>query len=138
VLYRLDTPDLADALAGRAGQDEQTAALSESLAADHRQLEELAGLYAERVITVREWMKARKPIETRISDTERRLARLTRNDALTGLVGNGSQLRDQWAGLNLTRQHAIVQAVLDHAVIGPGTPGAQSLNPDRVDLVWRL
>ncbi|QXC59116.1 recombinase family protein [Aquihabitans sp. G128] len=138
VLYRLDTPELAAALSGRATNDVQSAALSETLAADRAQLDELAAVYAEKAITVREWMEARRPIEARISDTERRLSRLTGSHALTGLIGNGAELRASWAGLNLTRQAAIVAAVLDHAVIAPGTSGARELDAARVDPIWRL
>ena len=138
VLYRLDTPELADALAGKATKDAQTAAVAERLAADMEQQDELAKAYAARQITLREWMTARAPIEARIGDAERRLARATRTDALAGLVGNGDALRAQWAVLNLSRQHAIVRAVLDHAVIGPGTSGARTLDPARVQPVWRI
>jgi DNA invertase Pin-like site-specific DNA recombinase len=138
VLYRLDTPELADALAGRAGADEQTAALSESISMDRAQLDELAKLYADRQIPAREWMAARNPIEQRIHDAERRLGRMTQKDALAGLVGNGEELRAQWSGLNLTRQHAIIRAVLDHAVIGPGNSRGRGFDPGRVDPVWRL
>ena len=138
VLHRLDTPELAAALTGRASDDEATAALSDALAVDKAQLDELAHLYAERSIGVREWMAARRPIEDRINDTERRLARLTNTGPLTGLVGNGHELRASWAELNLTRQAAIIKAILDHVVIGPGTPGARGLDPSRVDPVWRL
>jgi site-specific DNA recombinase len=138
VLYRLDTTELADTLAGKAAADEHAAALANTLAQDRAQLDELAGLYAARSVSAREWLTARKPIEGRIADVEGRLARMTRTDALAGLVGNGEQLAKQWADLNLTRQHAIVAAVLDHAVIAPGTPGARELDPDRVDPVWRV
>jgi site-specific DNA recombinase len=138
VLFRLDTTELADALAGRVGSDEHSAALAESLAQDRAQLDDLARRYGEREIGQREWLAARKPIEARTARTETQLTRLTRTDALHGLPGNGSQLRSTWTGLNLTRQHAIVRAVLAHAVIAPGTPGARSLDPARVDLVWRL
>ena len=138
VLYRLDRAELADALAGRAGSDEHTAALAESLAQDRAQLDGLARLYGDREIGQREWLAARKPIEARTERTETQLARLTRTDALHGLPGNATQLRGTWRDLNLTRQHAIVRAVLDHAVIAPATPGARSLDPARVDLVWRL
>lgn len=138
VLYRLDSRELADVLAGRAVQDEQTAALSEAVAVDRQQLDELASLYAAKQIGAREWMTARNPIEERINDAERRLARMTRTDTLSGLVGNGTQLRGKWAGLNLDRQHAIVRALLDHAVIAPGALGARAVDPNRVDPVWRL
>lgn len=138
VLYRLDTPALADALAGRAAADERTAALSAELAGDQAQLAELAELYAAKQISAREWMGARRPIQARLDKTETALARLTRTDALTGLVGNGRALRAAWGGLNLTRQHAIVRAVLDHGVIGAGTRGARELDPGRVAPIWRL
>jgi len=138
VLYRLDTPELADTLAGRAAQDEQTAALSEAIANDRGRLDELATLYADHQFEAREWMAARKPIQARLEDAERRLSRLTHSHALSGLVGNGDQLGAQWAELNLTRQAAIVAAILDHAVIAPGTAGVTQLDPGRVELVWRL
>ena len=137
VLYRLDTPELAAALTGRAAQDEHAAALSEQVAADRAQLDELAALYAAKEITVREWMAARRPIEDRIDVANRSLARLTHSDALDGLVGNGSELRRRWAELNLTRQAAIVAAILDHAAIGPRT-ASNRFDPNRVELVWRL
>lgn len=136
VLYRLDSTGLADTLAGRAEADERTAAMAEELAQDRAQMEELARIYGEKLITAQEWTAARGPIETRIRSTERQLASATRTDALNGLVGNGEQLRNQWASLNLSRQHAIIGAVLDHAVIAPGTPYARTLDPDRVQPVW--
>ena len=102
------------------------------------QLDELAGLYAEKTIGVREWVAARKPIEGRIEETERRLGRLTRTDALVGLVGNGTQLADSWGGLNLTRQAAIVKGVVDQVTIAPGAPGATTVDPERVQINWRL
>lgn len=138
VLYRLDTPQLADLLAGRAAADKETAALAETISTDRVLLDDLAAMYARRDITTREWMTARNPIQARIEDGERRLARATRSDAIAGLVGNGTELHRKWPDLDLTRQAAIVTAVLDHIVIGPGTPGARQLDPDRVDPIWRL
>ncbi len=138
VLYRLDTQDLADTLAGKTAKDAASAAVAEALSADRGQLDELAAAYAAKDITMREWLGARQPIEARIGDAERRLARATHSDALRGLVGHGDRLGHQWAGLNLDRQHAIVRAVLEHAVIGAGVSGARSLDPARVRPVWRL
>ena len=138
VLYRLDSPEMADVIAGRAAQDEHTAALAETVAQDQAQLDELAEMYAARQISAREWMAARNPIEARVQDGQRRLARATRNDAVAGFVGNGDALRTQWADLNLTRQHAIVKAVLDHAVIAGTDKRSPVFDPNRVDLVWRV
>jgi site-specific DNA recombinase len=138
VLYRLDTPQLADALAGRNSLDEETAGLSDALAKDRDQLDELATMYAAREIGRNEWVTARQSIDARVKDLERHLSRITRNDALSGIVGNGVALGAQWADLNLSRQHAIVRAVLDHAVISPTERRGAGLDPGRVDLVWRI
>jgi DNA invertase Pin-like site-specific DNA recombinase len=135
VLYRLDSPDLAAALEGRAEADERAAALHDDIAADADQLEELAGMYAARDITAREWKAARDPIEARRKQAERELARLTGGSVLDGYLGNSDLLRERWASLNLDRQRAIVAALVDHAVIGPGRPGAFDLN--RVDPQWK-
>ena len=39
---------------------------------------------------------------------------------------------------DFARQAEIVRAVVDHVVIGPGSPGARSVDPARVQPVWRL
>lgn len=138
MLEVLDSVQLADALAGRSAQDMRTAAVADAIAQDREQLDELAAAYAARQISMREWLAARQAIENRVLDAERRLARATGSEALQGLVGQGDALRSQWSDLNLSRQHAIVSAVLDHAVIGPGSRGAVALDPDRVTPVWKL
>ncbi|MCU1677354.1 MAG: integrase/recombinase [Frankiales bacterium] len=138
VLYRLDSPDLADTLAGRTAADERLAGLAEQLADDRSQLDELATLHGERQFSTREWLAARQPVEQRITTAEQLLARLNRDDALQRLVGTGDALRAQWETLALQRQHAVIRTILDHAVITPGTAGAQRLDPDRVHPVWRL
>jgi site-specific DNA recombinase len=136
VMQRLDGPELADALAGRRN-DTATAELSDGLAGDQAQLDELAVMFGKQEISAREWRAAREPIERRMQDRQRQLSTLTRTDALHGLPGNGHDLRDQWDDLSLSRQAAIVSAVLDHAVIEAGQPGARSLDPSRVRAVWR-
>ena len=138
VLTRLDSTELADALAGKAETDSELAAVTEELASAMGRLEELAGLYAQELITAREWLTARAPIEARIKNAERARATITDTGPLAGLVGNGDRLRGEWQHLSIDRQQAIIKSVLDHAVIGPCTPGARTLDIDRVQPVWRL
>lgn len=137
VILRLDTPELADALAGRANANERATHAAQDAASARIHREELAEAYANQQISMSEWLTARKPIEQRLHDAERLYAKATETDALSGLVGNGSTLRDQWDGLNLTRQNAIVSAVLDHVVIAE-SPGGGRFDPARIRPVWRL
>ena len=138
VLYRLDTPELAAALAGAASKDAEAEAVSSSIAADRAQLEELARAYGERHITFAEFLAARKPIEERIEAAQRKVSRLTQTSAIESHVGDGAGLRALWNDLPLTRQRAIVAAVLDRAVVRPAGRTGGRFDPDRIEPVWRL
>ena len=137
VLIRLDSPAMADALAGRAAADDRHVALTAELQLDQAQMDELAQLYGAKAISAAEWMTARRPIEERIFTTTRQLSQITSGNALTGLVGNGEALQASWQSLNLSRQAAIVAAVLDYATIAPAAGrGRREVDPDRIIPTW--
>jgi hypothetical protein len=138
VLTRLDSPQLAGALAGRSSVDADVAALAAQLEADQARLDELAGLYAEGAVSAREWIAARDPITDRIARARRDIAKATDTSAVMDLVGCGEVLRGQWDDLDIDRQQAIIKSVLDHAVIAPGTPGSRKLDINRVQPHWRI
>src|SRR5204862_162911 len=119
VLHRLDSPELAAALNGSTTDSPDAEAWQAEVEQSQAQLDELADLHGRRVIGLSEWLAARAPIEQRVTDARKRLARLNRTTALDGHVGNATDLRERWASLPLTRQHGIVAAVLDHLVVGP-------------------
>ena len=139
VLLRVDSPAMTDALAGRAAADERHTALLNSLETDRAQTKELAGLWSAKVISTEEWIAAREPIQTRIFNTDRQLTQLTGTNTLDCVVGQGEELRTSWESLNLTRQAAIVAAVLDYATITPKTTsGRSTVDPNRIIATWRL
>lgn len=137
VLTRLDSPQLAEALAGKARVDADVAALAAQLDADQARLDELAVLYAEGAVSAREWITARDPINDRIAQASRDIAAATDTVDVTELAGTGQLLREQWDDLAIDRQQAIIKSVLDHAVITAGTPGSRSLDINRVQPHWR-
>ncbi len=137
VLFRLDTPDLATALRG--GDDSpESSALLEQVAADEAQMEELAAAYADRRISMAEWIPARDVIQARIASARRQMSEHVNGQALADLIGTGDALRTTWETLPLDRQSAIIGALIDKVVIGPGTPGATTLDPARVTPVWKF
>ena len=138
VLFRLDTPELEEALHGRARQAPHTTALQAAVDADVSQLEELTQLYAGRSISAAEWMQARKAIEERLTTTRKRLVSAMGAQEAFQYIGHGGALRRQWATLNLDRQRAIIKAVLEHVVIHPGQMGARFVDPQRAEPIWRL
>ena len=137
VLTRLDSPELAAALAGHGGPGSRATELAATVASGRAHLDELATLYATGDVTAREWMLAKTPIQNRISTAERELANLTDTTAISGLVGNAEQLRERWAELTLDRRQAIIRAVLDKVVIHPSRPTSR-FDMTRVQPVWRF
>jgi DNA invertase Pin-like site-specific DNA recombinase len=137
VLHRLDSPELAAALAG-APSDPDAERLQAEIADAQTQLETLASMYGDRAIGLQEWAAARTPIDARIREAKRQLGKLSRSTSLDGFVGNAAGLRDRWEGLPLHRQHAIVAAVLDHLVVGRGRRGFNGFDPSRFTPVWRV
>lgn len=137
VLYRLDSPELTATING-SNVDPDADRLQAEIAAAAAQLDELAKVWAEQAITMPEWIAARQPIEDRMRGAKRRLAHLTNTAALDGHVGDASELRRRWQDLPLTRQRAIVAAVVDHLVVGPGRAGFNRFDLTRVKPVWRV
>lgn len=137
VLHRLDSPELAAAMNGGGGDPDAERIQHELDEATHH-LDELARAYGDRAITLPEWLAARAPIEQRMEIAKRQLARLGRVSLVQGHVGHASALRKTWRDLPLTRQRAIVAAVLDHLVIGPGKRGLNRFDETRLTPVWRV
>lgn len=137
VIFRLEGPDLARALAERNGSsDEATHQREVDEAAN--QLEELAAAYGERKITLSEWMAARGPIESRLDRAKRALAQSSGAGAIVDYLGDASALRGSWDELPLDRRRAILSAVLDHVEIAPGRRGFNRFDPSRVTPVWGI
>jgi ElaB/YqjD/DUF883 family membrane-anchored ribosome-binding protein len=139
VLMRLDSIEMHQTLTGAGHDDETIRRLADDIQADLDALEELAAEWADRKISKAEWYVARDRITPRLEASQRALARLTNHDAIHAHIGHGAELRGNWDGLNLSRQRAIVKAVLDYATILPAAvPGRHGLDPTRVEAVWRL
>jgi DNA invertase Pin-like site-specific DNA recombinase len=139
ILLRLDTPALADAMAGRAAADDRQVALLSEQQSIQSRMDELATSYGTGEISKPEWITARDVLQTRLLNTTRQLDQLSGSTTLTGLVGNGAELRARWESLDLSRQAAIVAAILDYATIMPNAGRSTNVFlPERVVPTWRL
>lgn len=97
----------------------------------------MADLFGQREISRQEWLAARPPIEQRLTLARKRLAALNRTAALTPHIGDVSALRERWRDLSLSKQAQIVEAVLDHVVVGPARRGYNRFDPSRLQPIWR-
>lgn len=136
VLYHLDGPAMQQAVTP--SDDARLVALAQQVEADGRRLQDLAEMFADGTIERTEWLAARGKIQPRLDANRRALAQANGRDAVAEYVGRGDELRAAWDGLNLSRQVAIVKAVLAGATILPAAvPGRHGLDKDRVKPDWR-
>jgi DNA invertase Pin-like site-specific DNA recombinase len=136
VLHRVDAPEVAAVAEGRPA-DPDVQPLYAELDADKAQLVELAAAWGRKEFSRAEWEAARAPIEQRMTATRKRLSRVTRRSTLEPFLGKGEQLRADWSSLDLSQQHAIVAAILDHVTVGPGRRGYNRFDESRLTAAWR-
>jgi site-specific DNA recombinase len=136
VLHRLDSPEVAAGLRDSPADPDGERWRTQIDQADE-QLQELARAYADQTITMREWLAARRPIEERATVAKKRLSTVNRTTALAPYLGNAAELRGLWPQLTLSRQRAVVAALLDHVMIGPARRGYNRFDPTRLAFNWR-
>jgi DNA invertase Pin-like site-specific DNA recombinase len=136
-LYRLDSPELAAALNGQASEAPDAARFRSEVEDAQAQLAELGEAYANKQIGMPELIAARKLIEARLDSARRQLAKLTRSNALSEHIGQADSLRQRWESLDLTRQHAIIEAILERVTIAPARPGYNRFDENRATPTWR-
>ena len=88
------------------------------------------------IISRREWLARRGPLTERLDAARARPPRPERDDA-EALARLGGDVRKRWAALALEQRRAIARAVIDAIVINPLVRKGNTLDPDRVDVVWR-
>lgn len=138
VLRRLDSPQVSRAIAGRQASDASATATGAQLAGARARLLELAEMFGKGELSRLELMAARGAAEKQVREAESVLAALSGTTALEGHIGNGEALAASWENLSLDRQRAIVQTLVDHLIVGPGTRGLNKFEPSRVTPFWRL
>lgn len=137
VLYRLDSAALQQTLERRQRQAPDAQRWLAEIEQDQAKQVELAAAYGNREISMDELRAAREPIEKRLSHARRQLAKLTRSNVVDRYIGNGAGLQAEWDSLDLSQQHAIVAAVLDHVEVGPARRGYNRFDESRLTPVLR-
>jgi len=138
VLYRIDTPALAEGLRQRDDGSQATTGLLAAIGSDESLLEDLALACARREISLPEFLVARKEIEARVEHQKAHLHRTDHQRALREVAGHGDALRSRWPALNLDQRRAILGTVLDRVVVSRARiHGRIQFDPGRLEPVWK-
>ena len=85
-----------------------------------------------------ELIAARNVIEARL-DAARKTARQAHPHQRAHRARRPSAtLRECWDALDLSRQHAIIEAIIDRLTIAPARPGYNRFDENRVTPTWRV
>jgi DNA invertase Pin-like site-specific DNA recombinase len=133
VLMRLDTP-LVDStpapdLSGPAVDDPATL---------QTRKDTLTDMLAQGEMTRDAYVRAVRQIDDKLRALDRLAAMTFRRTEIDAYKSHPGRLRREWPNLPLSRQQAVLKAVLDHVVIGPGVRGKGSIPEDRFHPVWRV
>jgi site-specific DNA recombinase len=135
VVVALDEEGLSAALAPKRDDD---AGLGAAIAADEDAVTTLNDdFYVHRILSRSEYLTAHATLTGRLEAKRIAAAKSVGGGLIARYVGAGDQLRAAWAAGSLEWKRAVVGAVIDHLVVGPGVKGRHSFDPSRVTPVWR-
>ncbi len=135
VLLRLDTPELAKAMASSGGSDDGAAA---ELTDVEERMAELAEMFSQGEISRAEWLKARHGLEARQTAARKALSRQRQTAALDPYDGQPGALRAAWPDLSPDQRRAVLAAVIDWVGVNPATRRGPRFDPERLDVIWRV
>jgi DNA invertase Pin-like site-specific DNA recombinase len=116
----METTEDREAMEGLAGVEQKLADLARDWAADR--------------VSRGEWDAARAALMVRRDALSRRLEASRRGQRLDGLP---DPLRASWLGLELHRKRAVIAALVEAVVIGPGVRGRNTFDSDRISIRWK-
>jgi len=91
------------------------------------------------LISRREWLERRAPMQERIEVARKELDTEQGDGALEQFAGDRS-VRTRWAKLTIDQQRAVVRALIEQVTIAPPVEGGPRnvFDPDRVEVEWRI
>ncbi|ADI07413.1 recombinase [Streptomyces bingchenggensis BCW-1] len=109
--------------------------LYEQIRADEEELEGLAEDYGNRMISRKEWMVARAPIQERLERNRNKLAKVSRKAVLLGFVGSYEDMQSRWEEMNDSQRRAVITAAVRAIHVVPANP-RKRWDPDRFVIDW--
>ncbi|MFF2374177.1 recombinase family protein [Streptomyces xiamenensis] len=132
VLGALESPAFIDRLRGT---DDAGTELYDEIRRDEEELEELAGDMGKRLISRKEWMMARQPIDERLQHNRTKLAKVSRMAVLLDFIGEFEDMEERWAKMNQSQRRAVVTSCVRSIDVIPANP-RKRWDPDRFVFNW--
>jgi hypothetical protein len=133
LLYRLGSPDFADAI--DAEDTEEGATDARALQEYDARLAQLADEYATGGLERGEWDAARSAIKTQRDVLRARIGTASRLDMLADVTGPDAA--KVWETMSFDRRRAVLGALIEQVAVSAGRRGYNRFDPARLDVKWR-
>lgn len=101
------------------------------------EMDELAKLRGDGVISMREWVAAREPLQARLDAARASATPNAAPSALANLLGKKGALRTAWDDLTFDQRQDVLRIIIERVVIAPAVRGRNKYDPDRVTIEYR-
>jgi site-specific DNA recombinase len=102
-----------------------------------QRLAEAAQLYGDRVISLQEWVTAKKPLDAALAAARDRLRPIGAPAGIAAALAGAGALRTSWPELDHDTRRDVLGALIERIEIGPGIRGLNKFDPRRVNVIWR-
>ena len=143
VLHRLDSPEMAAALAP---SSPDVSNLLERYSTQKARLNDLITDYATGLLSREQLAQAKSIVEEAIEATRAEMARLERGRAVAA-VPAGQTIREAWEAASLDWRRELVGLLVERVTLHPGRTGAcrwsyggqtWQFDPRKVEITWRV
>lgn len=143
IMYRLDTPELGELLAGRESDTPELKQLMRDHELQTQRLQEILALYSTGDMDFNEYKTAKTGAQARLETLGRELERKTSKRAIANIPA-GQTVREAWEKSDLMWKRQLVDALIEKVLIYPKQSGdgkakykRWNFNPDRVEIIWK-
>ncbi|NHW45988.1 recombinase family protein [Paenarthrobacter sp. MSM-2-10-13] len=143
IMYRLDTPELGELLAGGEAETPELKQLMRDHESQSQRLQEILSLYSTGEMDFNEYKVAKTTAQDRLEALGRELERKTSKRTVANIPA-GQTVREAWEKSDLMWKRQLVDALIEKVLIYPKQPGDGKarykqwiFNPDRVEIRWK-
>lgn len=143
IMYRLDTPELGELLAGSEAETPELKKLMRDHESQSQRLQEILSLYSTGEMDFSEYKVAKTTAQDRLEALGRELERKTTKRAVANIPA-GQTVREAWETSDLVWKLQLVSTLIDKVLIYPKQPGDGKarykqwiFNPDRIEILWK-
>lgn len=137
LMYRLDSRDLGQVLKARTRQQPDDADLLAELAELQARADELAEMWAAGELTRSAMLAAQRKLDERQTAASERLASMHEVEPIEALLASKDGVAAAWDELSVSRQRAVLAALLERVDVLPARGGGR-FKAERLVPVWRV